>query len=516
MCRTEYALRRRRCWLAAAACACTAAAAAFAGASGHGRAVGILDGRGAGFRTVLVNAAHAAGIMREKRPADREGADGRLKHIVIDKVYFPKDREDAGIAAVHGWINGNFVQGDLQLQRTAKYNAADGSWLGVPNRPPRLSTYKSAAEGVVAHSIRAAMQSLSTHKQQVPPTSLVKLNSLGRDPETALTIDIAKAAHQAVEEVLNAESAHETVAKLKARRARVFQLKRVRRRLPSRQLRARWRRPGPKSKTLRGCTCLAPCSRRGGQRAWCFTAGSCGFQARRAGSSANAAGQFWDHCEPELVRTVKGCECDFPFEFQGSRMHACIDSSRTFLWGAEAPPHSGQPRGIWCKTKGDCGAGEFTPAKGLRSVKWDHCDLPPTHADTAQTVASAARLSSLATPAGGGVARPLQGQQGQGRACGATIGDARAHAKPMYFSRECGSGGVCAYACSDPAYCPGCAGGNCKCEAGLLKAGARCGLRSNRPPAYSSYQCRSGQCVFACDGMGAQCSQCNAGNCICV
>ena len=260
MCRTEDALRRRRCWLAAAACACTAAAAAFAGASGHGRAVGILDGRGAGFRTVLVNAAHAAGIMREKRPADREGADGRLKHIVIDKVYFPKDREDAGIAAVHGWINGNFVQGDLQLQRTAKYNAADGSWLGVPNRPPRLSTYKSAVEGVVAHSIRAAMQSLSTHKQQVPPTSLVKLNSLGRDPETALTIDIAKAAHQAVEEVLNAESAHETVAKLKARRARVFQLKRVRRRLPSRQLRARWRRPGPKSKTLRGCTCLAPCA----------------------------------------------------------------------------------------------------------------------------------------------------------------------------------------------------------------------------------------------------------------
>ncbi|MGB1595220.1 MAG: hypothetical protein ACPIOQ_20835, partial [Promethearchaeia archaeon] len=405
------------------------------GASGHGRAVGILDGRGAGFRTVLVNAAHAAGIMREKRPADREGADGRLKHIVIDKVYFPKDREDAGIAAVHGWINGNFVQGDLQLQRTAKYNAADGSWLGVPNRPPRLSTYKSAVEGVVAHSIRAAMQSLSTHKQQVPPTSLVKLNSLGRDPETALTIDIAKAAHQAVEEVLNAESAHETVAKLKARRARVFQLKRVRRRLPSSQLRARWRRPGPKSKTLRGCTCLAPCSRRGGQRAWCFTAGSCGFQARRAGSSASAAGQFWDHCEPELVRTVKGCECDFPFEFQGSRMHACIDSSRTFLWGAEAPPHSGQPRGIWCKTKGDCGAGEFTPAKGLRSVKWDHCDLPPTHADTAQSVASAARLSSLATPAGGGVARPLQGQQGQGRACGATIGDARARKTHVLFAR---------------------------------------------------------------------------------
>jgi hypothetical protein len=72
------------------------------------------------------NTAEGSGQRVVAPPAPKEIVDPQLKHLVIDKVYFPKNREDAGVASVHGWIEGKFVEGNLRLQRTAKYNAKDG------------------------------------------------------------------------------------------------------------------------------------------------------------------------------------------------------------------------------------------------------------------------------------------------------------------------------------------------------------------------------------------------------
>lgn len=190
---------------------------------------------------------------------------------------------------------------------------------------------------------------------------------------------------------------------------------------------------------------------------------------------------------------LRRCQCDLPFDYRGERQHACVDSSRTFLWGPKAPLRSGKPRGIWCKTKGDCGAGVFNG-----DFKWDRCDLPPTRAETDMFVQSL---------------RP--GEPAATGTCGATVGDFDAHKNPVHFSSEC-QGGACAWWCSDPFYCPSCAGGNCRCRARLAR-GAKCGLRSNRPPQYSSYLCESGRCVFDRDDDDrAEVPTCNDGNCQCA
>ena len=260
-------------------------------ASGHRRVAALLG---------HVDADH---FIRPDSPVPIELANPLMKHLVIDKVYFPKNREDAGVAAVHGWMNGNYVEGNLQIQRTAKYNAEDGSWSGVPNPPPRLpSAYKPQVEGLVAKSIRAAMKSLLSPKKPA-----LRLSTMGADPDTALTNEIARAAHLAVDEVLSSNKADVAIAKLKARRAQSF-LKTIKKK--GQQLHAQ---PAPHHvKTLQGCTCRKTyvfqgkvhhgCIREGRERAWCYTNANCGL------SEFNGKSQlFWDHCEHELVRTRKGC-----------------------------------------------------------------------------------------------------------------------------------------------------------------------------------------------------------------
>jgi len=184
-------------------------------------------------------------------------------------------------------------------QRTAKYDAEDGSWSGVQNPPPRIAAYKSAVEGVVAQSIRAAMKSLLSPKKPA-----LKLTTMGADPETALTNEIAKATHQAVDEELTVGSAGKAVAKLKARRAKSI-LKSVRSKL-GQQLHS------APVKTIKGCMCRqtyvfrgrvhSGCIRLGGERGWCFTVANCGDNFEAKGKASFS----WDHCEPELIRTVKG------------------------------------------------------------------------------------------------------------------------------------------------------------------------------------------------------------------
>ena len=154
----------------------TAAAAAFAGASGHGRAVGILDGRGR-VPDGALNAARAAGIVREKRPADREGADARLKHIVIDKVYFPKTGR---MPASRPFTAGSTVTSSrATCSCSAPLNTTPTAWPGAKPSAAPLHV-QVGGRGSRGDSIRAAMQSLSrissrSHRR-------VKLNSLGRDP----------------------------------------------------------------------------------------------------------------------------------------------------------------------------------------------------------------------------------------------------------------------------------------------------------------------------------------------
>lgn len=221
----------------------------------------------------------------------------RMKHLIIDKVFFPKNREDAGVASVHGWVNGQYVQGNLEVQRTAKYNAVEGSWSGVPNPPPRLAGYKPAVEAAVSRSILAAMRSLLSPKKPAK-----KLTAMGADPQTALTNEIARETHQAVDEVLAATAADSAVSKLKAQRARSM-LKSVKNRLRA--------RPDSVVKTLMGCSCRHTyvfegkvhhgCTRRGGERAWCYTVGDCGFHEGNGKSQIS-----WDHCELPLITTVKG------------------------------------------------------------------------------------------------------------------------------------------------------------------------------------------------------------------
>jgi len=305
--------RRATCWIAAgAALICTAAL--LCDFSERGRhSVAALQGE---VRPVTAGA---------QLPTPMELAHPLMKHLVVDKVYFPKNREDTGVAAVHGWVNGNYVEGNLNLQvldylyvcvfmclcvcalmciqyysqRTAKYDAEDGSWSGVQNPPPRIAAYKSAVEGVVAQSIRAAMKSLLSPKKPA-----LKLTTMGADPETALTNEIAKATHQAVEEELTVGSAGKAVAKLKARRAKSI-LKSVRSKL-GQQLHS------APVKTIKGCMCRqtyvfrgkvhSGCIRLGGERGWCYTVANCGDNFEVKGKASLS----WDHCEPELIRTVKG------------------------------------------------------------------------------------------------------------------------------------------------------------------------------------------------------------------
>ena len=53
-------------------------------------------------------------------------------------------RSDVGVAKVHGFINGQYVAGDVRLRRIAHYHPDTGQWTGVKSNPPpppvKLST----------------------------------------------------------------------------------------------------------------------------------------------------------------------------------------------------------------------------------------------------------------------------------------------------------------------------------------------------------------------------------------
>ena len=136
--------------------------------------------------------------------------------------------------------------GNPSLQKTgliviALVSMYAGSWSGVPNPPPGVATYKSAVETAVAQSIREAMHSLLSPQKPAPKLSSM---SMGEDPATALSKEIATATHQAADEALTVQTASRAVAKLRARRAQRTLLKSTRpprtpQRLPAKHVRHR-------------------------------------------------------------------------------------------------------------------------------------------------------------------------------------------------------------------------------------------------------------------------------------
>jgi hypothetical protein len=58
--------------------------------------------------------------------------------------------------------------------------------------------------------------------------------------------------------------------------------------------------------SIGGCKCTQNCTRESKDRSWCPTYGECGEEG---------AGGRWDYCEHELVTTIKGCHCKFPFRY---------------------------------------------------------------------------------------------------------------------------------------------------------------------------------------------------------
>eukprot|EP00960_Hanusia_phi_P011365 331768-Hanusia_phi.AAC.13 len=395
-----------------------------------------------------------------------------MKNIVIDKVYFPPGSHDAGIASVHGVVNGEYVQGNLRIKRIAHYHPRDGSWSGV--QQTRMTSYNpSAVQQLVSNSIQHAMLNLlEPAEEQEAPT----LPRSYEAPETIVSRDITKAAMTAVEEVLQPKdtSLRSSPSKLSSLRSRSVGNER-----------RRSERKG--INTVGGCSCKASfvyqgelfnsCTRRGRDRAWCYTQDECGH-GEEQGS--------WDYCEDPIVRTVKGCQCDFPFEYKGRVHRQCV-----------AVP--GREGSSWCKTRGECGQGGYIQTSGER-VRWDHCELPPP------AVAVGLRNEML-----------VEGRAGRsrGRTCGTSFSDVSKHSNPFHFSAECARGEVCGFQCSDAYYCPNCAGDNCRCST-PRRAGEVCGDFSNRPPSYSSYTCLSGRCVFNCTSLDKDCSTCNDGNCICA
>mmetsp|Transcript_22972 Transcript_22972/g.46387 ORF Transcript_22972/g.46387 Transcript_22972/m.46387 type:complete len:493 (-) Transcript_22972:257-1735(-) len=429
---------------------------------------------------------------------------GLMKNIVIDRVYFPKGRQDSGIAKVHGVVNGKYVEGNLRIQRTASYNPKEGAWTGVSSMPisARHPVYNKAVEKVVAQSIASAMKDVAKGKEKPPP----KLPDTFLDPESAMAQEIARETSHAIREVFQGEES-QGGQKLKTPAAPQLHQRVVNKVKAMRYARIKQQivksEPPPTRGTLSGCTCKRSfsykgrtynsCTRTDSDRAWCSTEGDeCGYRSAASSTRAHTS-SLWDFCEAPLVQTVKGCECDFPFVFNKKVYHSCLDASRTFLYGKEAQPGHG-PRGVWCRTRGHCGEGEFEVVQGVRAF-WDRCDVPPPQA-------TAAALAMVAGPGG------------EGAMCGATAGDFHEHRRAFEFSGECGAGSVCAWQCASAAYCPSCAGGNCRCTS-KKTGGEVCGSGSNRPPEYSHYECASGQCLFACGDASESCNDCNGGKCRC-
>jgi len=400
------------------------------------------------------------------------------------------------------------VQGNLRLKRIANYDAKDGTWTGAEPTPPEgaAPSYNSAVEKAVAASIEAAMKPFVTGQKPPAEPFHADLPAGWYDPTeeniraiTRDTIGVLQATLQnqsAAAEARGAADADADAGALRVARGGQQLAKR-------RQVR-----------TEGGCTCSLPfsyggkahgsCTRRDSHRAWCYTEGRCGRPSEAGDGHGGAGARTWDYCTPAPVVTVKGCECDLPFEFAGVRMARCVDAARTFLWGAEPAAGKG-PRGLWCKTKGDCGEGTFRDARGAEA-QWDHCEAPPPRS----------ALVSTSLPRAPRAARARAGPRGRGAEvgafCGATVADVERHRRAFQFSGACAAGSVCAYRCLDSRYCPSCAGGNCQCVP-LKPKGAACGEGSNRPPAYADYQCASGRCLWARDGRDVTC---NGGSCRCA
>ncbi|EKX43873.1 hypothetical protein GUITHDRAFT_140296 [Guillardia theta CCMP2712] len=397
-----------------------------------------------------------------------------MKNIVIDKVYFPPGSHDSGLASVHGVVNGEYVQGNLRIKRIAHYHPRDGSWSGVEQS--RVASYNpSAVQQIVSNSIQHAMLNLLEPAEEQENPSLPRSYEA---PETIVSRDITKAAMNAVEEVLQPKE-----TSLRSHPSKLHSLNSPEKSSVSNEKRRRRGGTG----TVGGCSCKGSfeyegevfhsCTRRGRDRAWCYTHDGCGH--------TEAEGS-WDYCEDPMVRTVKGCECDFPFLYKGRVHRQCV-----------AVP--GSKGTSWCKTRGECGQAGYIQTSGDRA-RWDHCELPPP------AVAVALRDEMLTEG---------RADSRRARTCGASFSDASKHSNPFHFSAECARGEICGFMCSDPNFCPNCAGNNCRC-ATPRQVGEHCGDSSNRPPSYSSYTCKSGRCVFNCTTLGSECSTCNNGNCVCA
>ena len=67
------------------------------------------------------NTAEGSGQRVVAPPAPKEIVDPQLKHLVIDKVYFPKNREDAGVASVQLDRRQSPPLADCKIQRQRSY-----------------------------------------------------------------------------------------------------------------------------------------------------------------------------------------------------------------------------------------------------------------------------------------------------------------------------------------------------------------------------------------------------------
>ena len=450
------------------------------------------------------------------REAEGLGAFFAAQHNqLLTLPWFAQGRSDNGIAKVHGIIDGQYVAGDVRIKRIAKYHPRTGVWTGrgpvadssphckswcdllrlpgPPTVPPNntLPTLRSsgassrekldrvptrAVSHAVARALADALDPRGVGSGGVDPEENL-------DPQLALQRSITREIADALVDAAPPKGEHaaaEGAQKLLSAAA------------------ARTSAEGKATATVGGCSCKSACDRKGKDRSWCETVDGCG-----------KGGRGWDYCEHEMITTVKGCKCKFPFEYRGEQHTSCLDSSRTFLWGPE-PARGKGPRGLWCVTEGqDCGVGDLVA--GSQVVKWDRCELPvPSDVGAVEARAAAGDQPRVNVVQGAG-----SRAGSENGLCGATVGDERRKdLRPWSYDGECAVGQVCNYRCSK-GFCETCAGGDCKCLSKGRK-GAQCGEATGRPPAYSGRECESGVCAFGCSGSDEACSVCDGGNCVCL